>query len=322
MARSLDRESARTLAMDNTLTRPNHRQPLVCLVVLNWNGYADTHECLHSLSNLHYPHRHIIVVDNASTDDSPMRIAAEHPDVEVVRCSQNVGIAAGYNRGIHTALAHGADYIVVMNNDLVVDPHLVDRMIAAQQAWPQCGIVMPKIFYYDARNTLWSAGAYARWMPSNIVMRGKNRSDGPMYATTQPIDFAPSCCLLLTRELCQRIHFDEHYFFYYDDWDFCLQARNIGKIIVFAADAYVWHKVSRSTLNSPKSQRWWEVLGRSCARYHQKHHSLALLATYVSWVVVRETAKGNLRSIPIFLRGVWAGLHASTLDDTRMGWRN
>ncbi|WP_081752559.1 glycosyltransferase family 2 protein [Kallotenue papyrolyticum] len=308
--------------MSHGLPSRERAQPLVCLVVLNWNGYADTHECLCSLGKLTYPHRHIIVVDNASSDDSPVKLQAQHPEIELVRCSENLGIAAGYNRGIQKALAHGADYIVVMNNDLIVDPQVVDRMIEAQQAWPNCGIVMPKILYYDARDTIWSAGAYARWMPSNIVMRGKNRKDGPAYAETKPIEYAPSCCLLLTRELCQRLMFDEQYFFYYDDWDFCLQARKLGQRIVFAAHAYVWHKVSRSTLNSPKSQRWWEVLGRSCARYHRKHHSLGLLATYVSWVALRETIKGNLRSIPTFLRGVWTGLHLQTAAEARMGWRD
>jgi GT2 family glycosyltransferase len=298
----------------------NAQESLVALVILNWNGFDDTHDCLESLSQLAYPRYDLIVVDNASTDDSPQRIREAHPGVELVRCEENLGIAAGYNRGIAAALARGADYVVVMNNDLVVEPRMLDRMIAAQRAWPDCGIVMPKIFYYGERDVIWSAGAYPRLLRSNIVMRGRNQRDGAAFARTMPIEFAPSCCLLLTRELCERIAFDEHYFFYYDDWDFCVQARRIGRRIVFAADAHLWHKVSRSTLNSPKSLRWWEVLGRSCVRYHRKHHSVALLATYTAWVILRETIKGNIRSMPTFLRGIRAGLRARTLADTRMGW--
>ncbi|MBI1802703.1 MAG: glycosyltransferase family 2 protein [Chloroflexi bacterium] len=294
--------------------------PLVYLVVLNWNGFSDTDECLQSLRKLAYPRYRTLVVDNASSDDSPARIAAQHPEVDIVSCTTNLGIAAGYNLGIQTALARGADDIIVMNNDLVCDPEIVNEMVATQSAQSDCGIVMPKIYYYAERDIIWSAGAYARWMPSNIVLRGRQKRDGPAYSHSVPLEFAPSCCLLLTRELCERAAFDQHYFFYYDDWDFCVQARKLGYRIMFAPGAHLWHKVSRSTQNSPKSLRWWKILGQSCVRYHRKHHSLGLLALYVAWVLLRETAKRNVKSLPTFLSGIRAGLKARTLAEMRPGW--
>jgi len=299
---------------------PAQLAPLVYLVVLNWNGFDDTHECLESLQHLAYPRYQVLVVDNASSDNSPERIVVQHPEAELIRCKQNLGIAAGYNRGIEAALARGAEYIVVMNNDLVCDPAFVSHMVVTQRRWPACGMVMPKIYYYEARDVIWSAGAYTRWMASNIVLRGRQQHDGPAYKEMVPLQFAPSCCLLLTRDLCQRIAFDEDYFFYYDDWDFCMQARAVGQQLIFAPNAHLWHKVSRSTQNSPSSLRWWKILGQSCVRYHQKHHSLRLLAVYVGWVLLRETVKGNVRSLPTFLRGIWAGLRARTVNDLRPGW--
>ncbi len=302
--------------------QPQHAPsaPLVYLVVLNWNGFDDSHECLQSLGRLAYPRYRLLVVDNGSSDDSAERLVHEHPEIEIVRCAENHGIAAGYNRGIEQAYARGADYVVVMNNDLVFDPAFLSHIVAVCRGFPDCGIVMPKIYYYDEPNIIWAAGAYPRWMASNIVMRGYQRPDRPEYGRTEAIEFAPSCCLLLTRELVEKIAFDEHYFFYYDDWDFCVQARNAGKRLVFAADAKIWHKVSRSTLNSPKSLRWWKILGQSCARYHRKHHTIRLLFTYVAWVLFRETVKGNIRSMPTFVAGVVAGLKARTIEDTRPGW--
>jgi hypothetical protein len=126
--------------------------------------------------------------------------------------------------------------------------------------------------------------------------------------------------LLLTRELCERIRFDEQYFFYFDDWDFCVHARKAQRQIMFAPDAHIWHKVSQSTQNSPKSLRWWKILGQSSVRYHQKHHSTRLLALYIGYVVLRETAKGNIGSLPTFLQGVTAGLRARTIHDIQPGW--
>jgi GT2 family glycosyltransferase len=299
---------------------PPQTTPLVYLIVLNWNGYTDTHECLDSLRGLAYPSYRVLVVDNASSDDSAERIAANHPEAELIRCERNLGIAAGYNVGIQAALDRGADYVVPMNNDLECDPLFVTHMVATQRNTPACGIVMPKIFYYEERDRIWSAGAYARWMPSNIVMRGRKQIDGPAFAQNAEIEFAPSCCLLLSRELAEQVHFDEGYFFYYDDWDFCMQARKAGFQITYAAKSRLWHKVSRSTKNSPKSLRWWRVFGQSCVRYHRKHHDMRVLATYVAWVLFRETVKGNVRSMPTMLDGMNIALQADLSDDLRPAW--
>jgi GT2 family glycosyltransferase len=309
------------MMQESTATQPS-AAPLVYLVVLNWNGWSDTHECLLSLQKLAYPHYKVLVIDNASSDDSPQRIADSHPEIDLVACRENKGIASGYNRGIEAALARQAEYIVVMNNDLICDPLFVTHMVAAQQAWPNCGIVMPKIYYYDDPERIWSAGAYSRMLPSNIILRGRQQKDGAAFRQTLPIDFAPSCCLLLTRKLCEQIVFDERFFFYFDDWDFCLQARNIGQQLIFAADAHIWHKISRSTQNSTKPLRWWKVLGQSCVRYHRKHHSNPLLAAYVAWVLLREAVKGNFKSLPAFLSGIRDGLQAPTIEDRRPGWSN
>jgi GT2 family glycosyltransferase len=296
--------------------------PLVILVVLNWNGFDDTNACLLSLRDLNYQNYRVMVVDNASSDDSPQRIAAAHPEVEIVRCERNLGVAGGYNVGIRAALAQRPAYVLPMNNDMECDPHFVRQMVATQQAWPGCGVVMPKVLYADAPDRINAAGAHVRWMASNIVMRGFQQRDGAAFAGDVELEFAPSYCLLLTYELAEQVSFDDAYFCYYDDWDFCLLVRKAGYRIVFSANARVWHKVSQSTKNSPKALRWWRVFGHSCVRYHRKHHSDRLLLRYVAWVVLRETLKGNLRSMPTFLGGIRTGMAASLSDDLRPTWSN
>lgn len=300
--------------------KQEHQAPLVWVVVLNWNAFDDTHECLLSLKDVTYSNFHVVVVDNGSSDDSAKQIMANHSETTLVKCETNRGIAAGYNRGIQFALTAGAEYVVVMNNDLIFAPQFLSEMVNTAQNWPKSGIVMPKIYYYDEPEIIWSTGGRTRWMPSNILLRDRQKQDGSNLQTEEIIEFAPSCCLLLDRELCQQVLFDESYFFYYDDWDFCLEARNMGWQIVFSPDSHIWHKVSRSTQNSPKSLRWWKVLGQSCVRYHRKHHSLGLLAAYVTWVLLREMIKGNFKSLPTFLRGIQLGLQARTVDDMQPGW--
>jgi GT2 family glycosyltransferase len=301
-------------------TSDEKSHPLAYLVVLNWNSFELTHECILSLQQISYPRFAVLVVDNGSTDDSPERLQRAHPDVEIARCSDNKGIAAGYNRGIEEALNRDADYVVVMNNDLTFAPDFLERMIAARQRWPRAGVIMPKIFYYDEPDIIWSAGGRQRFIPSVIVLRGRRMRDNSSFRHDAIIDYAPSACLLVCREVCEAVRFDEGYFFYFDDWDFCVEVRRRGWDIVFAADSHVWHKVSRSTQNSPKSLRWWRILGLSTVRYHKKHYGLGMLAAHVAWVVARETVKANLRSLPVFLRGVADGLRADNAERVEPGW--
>src|ERR1700733_1333304 len=93
----------------------------VSVIVLNWNGWKDTLECLHSLQNLEYPSYQVIVVDNCSTDDSVFRIRQHFPDIQIIETGKNLGFAAGCNAGIARALAQRAEYVWLLNNDTTVD---------------------------------------------------------------------------------------------------------------------------------------------------------------------------------------------------------
>ncbi len=299
----------------------NH-SPLIYLIVLNWNGFEDTHACLLSLRDITYTNHRILVVDNHSSDDSPALIAQQHPEVELIHAPDNRGIAAGYNIGMRAALEAGADYVVPMNNDIEFDPAFLDEMLAAQQRWSNCGVVMPKIYYFDEPNVIWSNGGYMRWswMPSNILLKNRTKRDTGQFEQEMEIRFAPSCCLLITREAAEQVLFDEDYFFYFDDWDYCKLVRDLGYSIVFAPKSKLWHKVSRSTQNSPRGERWWKILGQSCVRFHRKHHSSVLLALYVTWVVIRESVKLNFKVLPHFLAGIRSGVRAKSLEEMQPGW--
>ena len=105
--------------MKKNNNQPESPLPLVYLVVLNWNAFDDTHECLLSLQKVTYANFRTIVVENGSTDNSPQQIKEHHPEIKLLISEENKGIAAGYNKGIQAALQAVADHIVVMNNDLV-----------------------------------------------------------------------------------------------------------------------------------------------------------------------------------------------------------
>src|SRR5437762_13536091 len=104
--------------------------PRICVVTLNWNQEADTRACLESLRQCSYPAMSVILVDNGSQDGSPHRLATEFPEVQLLPQATNLGFAEGNNVGIRTALAQGAEHILLLNNDTLVDQGFLDPPVA------------------------------------------------------------------------------------------------------------------------------------------------------------------------------------------------
>ena len=284
-------------------------EPLVYITVLAWNHKEDTVECLASLCEMTYPNFRLVVVDNGSTDGTADAVRERFPQVELVTSGTNLGVAGGYNMGIEYALDHQADYVLVTNNDVVVDPEMLSKMVAAAQSQAGIGIVLPKIFYYDHPDTIWCAGARWRPIPPEFKMIGRERKDGPRFSQARDITCAPSCILLVKRTALETAGlFDPGYFFYYDDWDFTERIRESGFRILFLPTAKVWHKVSISTQKSHQPDRWWFILGQSSVRFYLAHRTPAILFVNNLWFLIREVIKLKFRRLLPYAAGVFNGL--------------
>ena len=280
--------------------------PLVWAVVLAWNQKDETVACLDSLLHSDYPQMQLLVVDNGSTDGTAETVQQLYPQVMVVRSPVNLGIAAGYNLGLNHALAHRAEYILVANNDIVVDESMVRHLAESMADRPEVGMIMPKIYhYYGDQYRLWCTGARWRKFPPSVKMMGYNVKDAPRYSRSRELEFAPSCCLLIRRQVVEHIGgFDPGYFFYSDDWDYSARVRAAGYHIRFDPAAKLWHKVSVSTQKSEKPSRWWYTMGRSTVRFYRQHSTSSALITYSAWFTVREIVKLKPRRVLPFLTGV------------------
>ena len=224
------------------------REPLVAIILVNWNGRELTLECLRSLAAATYRNRVVIVVDNASTDGSREAIGREFPDIRILAMAQNLRFAGGNNAGIRHAFELGAEMVVLLNNDTTVAPDFLSRMVDRVLVDDRIGIVAPAIFYAEAPETFWFAGGVISFWTGTMRHVGIRERDHGQYAGARPTDFATGCCFLTTKEVIDRVGvLDEAYYIYTEDADFSMRVRNAGYRIVFEPAAKVWHKLSVST---------------------------------------------------------------------------
>ncbi len=227
--------------------------PAVAIVVVNWNGLADTRECLESVSRITYPDARVIVVDNGSREDEAHALRAEFPGVEVLEAGANLGFTGGNNLGIGRALAEGAEYVLCLNNDTVVDPGFLEPLVAALEEDAGAGAAVSKIYTFDTPEQVWYAGADCVLDLETLRARGVpawHLSDEQQNHGTEPFEtrVATGCALLVRASLMRDLGgFDDRYFAYYEDVDLSLrlEKRSSRRLVVPASR--VWHKESRST---------------------------------------------------------------------------
>lgn len=285
----------------------------IAAVTVNWNGAADSIDCLNSLAgqrDLQEP-LHLIVVDNASADGSVARIRRAHPSARVIALDENRYYAGGLAVGAAAALAEGADWLLILNNDTVADPELAARLLAAAEGDARCAAACPTIYRHDHPAEVWPSAGRRRRLTLAAV-------DSTCLTTPQdpprPVDWCTGCCLLVRAEAWQALGgFDAAAFpFYYDDHDFCLRARAAGWTLVHAPAARLWHKVARSAgLGSP---RQGYLYGRGSVAFFRRHSGglhRAFILPYrlgsLLLTLLRSLAAGRPAYAAAYARGLWDG---------------
>ena len=289
---------------------------LVCIVTVNWNQAVDTLECLESLKKLTYPNLLTIVVDNGSEDGSLDLIAEQYPEVDLVRNPTNLGFGGGYNRGMQRALERGADYVFIVNNDTLIDPECITRLM--EHAAPEVGILSPLIYYTQEPKRIWAAGGPINAWNLERHDPHKDQMDDFEWPEVLEQDFVTSCAMLVPRSFVETIGgFDERYFFYYEDSDICLRARRAGRRGCTVPKAKLWHKVSRSSggAYSPRERYW---MARSGIRFFRKFARPQQIPVIVFWrtgsamrMSLRLLRMGKTDALKAYWKGLREGLSNS-----------
>jgi GT2 family glycosyltransferase len=239
--------------------------PSVYCILLNWNGWRDTLLCLDALALQDYPALRILVVDNASTDDSVARIRAAHPHITLLQAGANLGFARGCNLGIRHAIADGADTLWLLNNDTLPPPDTCSSLVAAALANPTAGMVGSVLRYtHDpSRIQAWGGGRVNLWLGRTTHFTAPATLDANSYFTFASV-LIPRAVLERVGTLC------EGFFMYWEDVDLSLRISRAGYKLAVAADTAILHKEGGSAARSasPTTDRYATAAGLLCLRRH------------------------------------------------------
>lgn len=261
----------------------------LAIVIVNFNTRAELSRCLDSLISQPPTTPHdIVVVDNASTDDSVGIVRARWPSVRIIEAGANLGFARANNLGIR---ATASELVLLLNSDTVVPPGTIDTLVRWLDTHPGAAVVGPRLVDAHGRAELSWGWMVSPWheLRQKLLTRGHDRGVGLLSRRVERltrrerrVDWVSGACLLARRAAAEHAGLlDERYFMYLEDVDFCAAIRAHGGDIVFMPTAEVVHLRGRSRAKAPQATD--AAYRRSHVAFYEKHHPLwaPLLRVYL-----------------------------------------
>ncbi len=254
----------------------NMNYPKVSIVILNWNGWKDTIECLESLLCVKNIDFEVVIVDNGSSDNSiveidkwtelhgipkfgfsqgiPQKLSVDesssgHRGIQRIilfSLSENVGFCAGNNLGIRQAQINNIPYVLILNNDTIVEPDFLLPLVKYADDHPEAGLIGGQICYADEPQKIWWLGGKFSYLlyPKYLYQNEKRREVG-----SEPfsVDWISGCMMLMPLSVYSKIGgYDEKFFIWCDEWDLSLRVKMAGYELVVVPSSVIYHKIGKS----------------------------------------------------------------------------
>lgn len=221
-------------------------QPKVSVILVNWNGFTDTVECIESLLKIKYSNFDVIMVDNGSFNDEAKKLRERFNAIKIVELKRNLGFAIANNVGIQIALRKKPDYVLLLNNDTIVDTKFLKELVDVAESNPNAGILGSKMYFYDDKNKIWYAGGNLN-MYFKHSQEGLFKTDDGKYDKTKNTDYVAGACMLIRTRIFEKVGLlPKEYFLGWEDIDFCFATRKKGYSCIFVPTSQIWHKASAS----------------------------------------------------------------------------
>jgi len=260
------------------------KNPLVSVIVLNYNAGELLLNCIESIKKSAYKNLEIIVVDNISTDKSQEICKEKYPDIKLIQNDENFGYCEGNNIGIREAKG---DYIIILNPDTIVESNWVEELISAYNKFGE-GLYQPKILSLDKTEILQSTGNMLHIFGFGFA-KDKGKNDNLVETDIKKIGYASGTCLFTSRNVLEKVGLlDSFLFLYHDDLDLGWRASQIGINSYYVPKSKIYHVESYSLKWSAKKFYWLERNRKYCLLTHyskntyaKMHSSLCLVDLFV-----------------------------------------
>lgn len=224
-----------------------NRSPLVYIVILNYNGYIDTIECINSIKRIIYDNYRVVIVDNNSNDDSEKILKEKFPDYIILQTGKNLGYAAGNNIGIKYAVTNNANYICIMNNDVIVNKFFLNKLINYMDDNRNTAMVGPMLLEYKNKDIIQSTGSIINLNKGYALPLNNNKRKNQIKEGIIKCDYVSGACILVRKEIIDVIGLiPENYFLFYEETEWCLKVKQYGYDVTCVCDAEIIHKGSIS----------------------------------------------------------------------------
>ena len=220
----------------------------VKILILNWNGKDDTIQCIKSLEKQLDVNQSILLIDNASSDGSVTKISKQFPDIEILQLEKNFGFSGGMNRGLNHLRKNKPDFIIFMNNDVIVSDSFLEKLLNGINCNGKNNIFSPLICYNSDKDKIWYGGGLIKLWCGKIthlnIRKKKNDLNLNPYEVT---DYISGCCLMISWDLVDKLKgFNESFNMYSEDVDLCIRAKKFNAKCFVVTESVIWHKISKS----------------------------------------------------------------------------
>lgn len=300
----------------------------ICVILVNYNGAKYNDKCINSiLRSTIATEIQIVVVDNASTDDSLndlYNMWGQNKNITIISLDENYGFSKANNVGIEWARKEHFEYFLLLNNDTEVAEDAIEHMVNEQKKTG--AIVVPKILYADRPDIIWCAGGNFSKLIWKPLQRGLGQKDRGQYNQNEKCDFANGCAMLISEDIVKEIGFlDERFFLYYEDVEYSLKARRQGIPVWYCSDALIYHKVNGSTSGNQRPDnayyitRNWilcnkDYMGKRFFLF-KCYFALNRLAWIVIWSItnMKDNVIATIKGIKDYRMGIFGRYHNNNL---------
>jgi GT2 family glycosyltransferase len=302
-------------SLQNKAYFANGREPHVTVIIPAWNGADTLVGCLSSVFSSRYQNMDVIVVDNASTDGTLSVLSQSFPNARVIRNLENLGPGGAFKQA--TSLSAG-DYLLWLNQDVVLDPEWIGEVVKAFQANPRLGMASSIVVYSEPRDTVWSAGGCV----DGFTGLAWDFRKGEQITTATPLakpDYVAGCASILSRRALDKIGgVDPNYFLYFEDADLGLRLKAAGYELAIIAAPWVIHNGLRTKGDSRSSGKRLFFFVRSNIRFVVKNWPLPrlvmTLVASIGFYLLFAIVKGPATYVPPVLRAVFWNIR--NIEDT------